>query len=105
MFRLQLLTTVATLICLASQAKADLVVSNSATDALAGSTITLTVGEIGSLHVWASTESGQRLRGISFNLTTDSPGFVAAQSQTLSPALLGWVGNPTLGTDPLVAGG
>lgn len=61
-----------------SLSRGDFIYSTSGTNALAGSTLNLTQGDSSSLYVWVSTNPGQTLTGISFNVLSSSAPVVSA---------------------------
>lgn len=77
---LRTVLAVATLCLLATSARADIVFSTSATDALAGSDLVMNNGTSSSMFVWVSTEPGQTLAGISIDILSSDPAILQATS-------------------------
>jgi hypothetical protein len=59
-------------------AKADIIYSISDSDPLAGSDLTLGLGQTGSMFVWVSTNPGQTYTGIGLDLLSGNPAIVQA---------------------------
>jgi hypothetical protein len=64
-------------------ARADFIFSISGTDAVAGSVLNLETGQAGSMFVWMSTNPGQTLTGVSFNVLSDQPGLLTADGHVV----------------------
>ncbi len=66
-----------------STAQADIIFSSSSTDAMAGGDVTVGVGQSGSVFVWVSTEAGQTMTGISFNVLSSLPAIASGVSHSV----------------------
>jgi hypothetical protein len=59
-------------------ARADFIFSSSSTNAAAGNVLNLETGQTGALFVWMSTNPGQTLTGVSYNVLSDQPSLLSA---------------------------
>ncbi len=59
-------------------ARADFIFSISGTNAAAGNVLNLDAGQAGSMYVWMSTNPGQTLTGVSFNVLSDQASLLSA---------------------------
>jgi hypothetical protein len=66
-----------------SAAMADIIFSNSSTDAMAGSDVTVAPGQTGSIYVWVSTDVNQTMTGISFNVLSSVPTVASGIAHTV----------------------
>lgn len=84
-----------------TDAAVNLRLSTSATDANAGNSLNLQLGQSGSMFVWASTSAGQTITGLSLNIeSSDTSTLQATNHTTQNPGNTRWqipTGEGTLG--------
>ncbi|MBL8888901.1 MAG: PEP-CTERM sorting domain-containing protein [Planctomycetaceae bacterium] len=80
--RLLALMLLLTSICV-STSQADIIFSRSGTDALAGNSVEVQVGQSSSIFVWVSTAPAQTMTGISFNVLSSVPATASGVSHTV----------------------
>lgn len=82
---MRILTLTVLLVGLAGSANAELFVGRTGEDASSGSALTLTLGEVLNLGIYARTDTDQNIRGLSFNLVSDNPGVLNSTSFSFDP--------------------
>lgn len=94
------LLALAVLLSAATSADAAIVKwSTSGVDANEGSNLTLQLGSTGSIYVWASTDSGEAIRGFSFDAISDNPSILEGTDHIIEEPTGRWLstGPGTLG--------
>jgi hypothetical protein len=77
---------------IAGNSRADLVFSTSNTNALAGSTLSLELGQTGFLHTWVSSNApGNRIIGVGFSVAESSPAVINALSHVVENPAGRWI--------------
>lgn len=71
--------------------------STSGTDAGQGNSLSLQVGQSGSLFVWVSTDAGQTIAGIGADILSDNAAVLEGTAYIMPNPASRWAGEPTVG--------